>query len=431
MVHVHIVGPGVGRSGDSPKGRRFFSGPAALLAGLGCLLTACGAGAQGMVPAELGRRVLELVEANPAVLAARAEVEAAAAARRAAARPLYNPELELEAERAESNTAAVGLVQAVDWTDKRGARTAVAEGELEARRHELADRRRAVTGELLRAVAEVQTAEALLELARERTGLMARFVALAEKRRRAGDLSLSELELARLAATQARLNEADAAVALVEARHALAAVAGPARIDWPALPETFPEPAVDDPESLLQALPSVRAQQARVRAAAAVVQMRTRERRPDPTIGLRGGVDGSEPLVGLNFSIPLYVRNTFRAEVEQANAERIRAERELAERMRRARAALASALERYRLAREAWGLWTGSGVPSIDQQVKLLDRVWRAGEIGTTEYLVQVDQTLATRADALRARGRLWRSWFDWLEASDGFAGWLGWGVRP
>jgi cobalt-zinc-cadmium efflux system outer membrane protein len=161
------------------------------------------------------------------------------------------------------------------------------------------------------------------------------------------------------------------------------------------------------------------------------VQVRARERRPDPTFGVRGGVDGTEPLVGLSFSIPLYVRNDFRAEVEQANAERIRAEQELAERMRRARAALVSALERYRLARGAWRLWTESGVPSIEKQVRLLDRVWRAGEIGTTDYLVQVDQTLATRADALEARGRLWRSWFDWLEASDGFARWFGWESAP
>ncbi len=376
---------------------------------------------------QLGRLVTQALEANPAVQAAQAQVEAALAQRSAADQPLYNPELEVDAERAEANSAYLGLQQAIDWADKRGARTQVAEGELEASRHALADRRRQVAGELLSALAELQTATALKALAARRTALMKRFVALAEKRRRAGDLSLSELELARLAYTQARLNEADAAASEIEARQALVAVAGTDRVGWPALPEALPEVSITDLDAVLTRLPAIRAQQARVRTAMAEVERRTRERRPDPSLGLRGGRDGDAALIGLNLSIPLFVRNTFKAEVEVANAERIAAERELQERMRRGRAELASALERYRLARGAWRLWTESGVPSLDKQVRLLDRVWRAGELGTTEYLVQVDQTLATRADALAARGRLWRSWFDWLRASDGFADWFGW----
>ena len=375
----------------------------------------------------LGRLLQQALEANPSVQAARARVEAALARHDAADQPLYNPELEVDAERGDVNSGYVGVQQAIDWADKRGARTRVAEGELEASRHALADRRRQVAGELLSALAELQTATALKALAARRTALMKRFVALAEKRRRAGDLSLSELELARLAYTQARLNEADAAASEIEARQALAAVAGTDRVDWPALPEALPEVSIPDLDAVLTRLPAIRAQQARVRATMAEVERRTRERRPDPSLGLRGGRDGDAALIGLNLSIPLFVRNTFKAEVDVANAERLAAERELQARMRRARAELVSALKRYRLAREAWALWVEGGVPSLDKQVQLLDRVWRAGEIGTTEYLVQVDQTLATRADALAARGRLWRSWFDWLRASDGFADWFGW----
>ncbi len=416
-------------AGRSRSERRLVAGSLLLALVVGLAPWSGPAAAEGV--AELGRVVRRVLETNPAVQAAQADVQAAEAGRRAAGRPLYNPELEVDAEKAEADSGSVGLRQTVDWSDKRGARAQVATGELEARRFELADRRRRLAGELLRALAETQTADALLDLARRRSGLMQRFAALAEKRRRAGDLGLSDLELARLARTQARLAEADAAAALVEARQALAAVAGTDRIEWPRLPESLPEPDTTDLETIIQALPAIRAQQARVKAAAALVRMRARERRPDPTFGIRGGVDGSEPLIGLSLSVPLHVRNTFQAEVEQANAERIRAEQELADRVRRARAALASASERYRLAREAWLLWRESGVPSIDKQVQLLDRVWRAGEMGTTDYLVQVDQTLATRADALAARGRLWRSWFDWLEASDGFADWFGWEVRP
>lgn len=384
----------------------------------------------------LSALVRETLDENPGVQAARAAADAAAARERAASQPLYNPELALEAERAETATATLGLDQTIDWADKRGARSGVAANELTGRRAALDVTRQTLAGELLSALGRFHTARALQDLAGRRAALMDRFLELAEKRRRAGDLNQVELDLARLAATQARLQQAQSAADTAEAAQALAAVVGADRPDWPGLPEDLPAVEGVDAEAILTALPALRAQQARVAAARSTITLRTRERRPDPTVGLRAGQergfrgnnDDSYGVVGLTLSVPLFVRNTFKAEVDAANAELIQAQREGQDLYRRARSQLLSAAERYRLARDAWTIWERTGAPSIESQVALLERIWRAGELSTADYLVQLNQTLDTRAEALSVRGRLWGAWFDWLVASARIDDWLGLG---
>jgi cobalt-zinc-cadmium efflux system outer membrane protein len=58
--------------------------------------------------------------------------------------------------------------------------------------------------------------------------------------------------------------------------------------------------------------------------------------------------------------------------------------------------------------------------------VSLLERIWQAGEMSTADYLVQLNQTLDTRTNALEVQGRLWTAWADWLVASGQADAWLG-----
>ncbi|MDQ4146433.1 MAG: hypothetical protein M3120_01870, partial [Pseudomonadota bacterium] len=62
--------------------------------------------------------VREVLDSNPGVEAAEAAVNAVQVLTRAARRPLYNPELEVRAERAIENAGALGLSQTIDWADK-------------------------------------------------------------------------------------------------------------------------------------------------------------------------------------------------------------------------------------------------------------------------------------------------------------------------
>ena len=393
---------------------------------LGLLLSVLGSAAAA--PADLGLFVGEVLAGNPAVRAAEAQLDAARARSRAAGRPLFNPELQVDAETAETDSAFIGLSQTIDWTDKRSARSHVAGFEEEAGLAELAAVRLATAAELLRALAAHQSAGDLEGLANRRVEIMDRFAALAKRRREAGDLNRVELDLAQLAAAQARLQQAQAAAARAEARSALDAVLGAWSGPLPALATDLPaldmSPARIDER--LAKLPELRVQRSRTAAREATTRLRTRETRPDPTLALRGGVEASDPLVGVTLSIPLFVRNDFRAEVDAATADAVAGRARGDDLARRARARMQATARRYQLMREAWLHWEATGRESLESQVSLLQRLWQAGEMETTDYLVQVSQTLDTRASAYEMRGEFWRAWLDWLEASGQLFEWLG-----
>jgi cobalt-zinc-cadmium efflux system outer membrane protein len=376
----------------------------------------------------LSRWVKQVLADNPQVQAANAAVEAASSRERAASRPLFNPELELDAETAETNSAFVGLGQTIDWADKRGARTAVAGYEREAAEAELANIRQMLASELLLALSDYLSALEFRRLSNRRVEIMDRFAHIAERRRKVGDLGQVELDLARLADAEAGLRQARAAAAQADAQRQLAAVLGEVPTQPPALSSQLPklQPETIPIETLLNELPELRVQRLQIAANRAMVELHARERRPDPTLELRAGREEFDPLVGITLSVPLFLRNSFQAEVDVANADLIQAQQQGLDMHRRAKARLISAAKRYALMRDAWSQWEQAGQVSLERQVELLQRLWQAGELSTTDYLVQLKQSLDTRTSAVDLRGELWRSWFEWLAASGQVDGWLG-----
>ncbi len=376
--------------------------------------------------------VQTVVEANPRVQAARAALDASGAFRDAASRPLYNPELSLDGENGDVERRSVGISQTLDWGGKRKARTAVAESDRLVVEAEYLAARWAVTVELLDGLAQHQTGVERDALAQSRRDLMDEFAGLAQRRFDAGDLAQVELDLARLASTDARIQKATAAAGLAEARQAVRNLTPrSASAQWPSLPEALPSlpKSAEDPQSLVLALPEVLAARRQVEAADAVVELRRRERRPDPTLSLAGGDEGGESLIGLNVTIPLFVRNSFSHEVTAALAERSQAQQIADDVMQRAYARLISAAERYDLSRGAWGDWQQTGEASLTRQTEQLQRLWEAGELSTTDYLVQLTATLDVQESALDLREALWRAWFEWLWASGQVDAWLGQGA--
>ncbi len=370
----------------------------------------------------------EILINHPGVRAAQAAVAAARARARAASQPLYNPQLGLEVEEAEESSQALDLSQSIDWADKRGARADVAAFEYVMARMALATTRQELAGELLSALASYHTARALARLGRHRTYLMRRFALVSEQRSEAGDLNRVNLEIARLAFAEAKLRRARAASHVIAAHQHLIAIAGDTRHEWPSLSGVLSATGARAPDfkALLYRLPIVRADRARMNAARSVIELQIRQRRPDPTIVLRGGREEDEALVGLNLSLPLFVRNTFSAEVDAANAELIRAQKRAQHTYQRAGARLEAAFQQYRLARNARADWQASGQQSLTVQVGLLKRLWQAGALSAADFLVQLNQALDTRASAIELHGHAWQTWFEWLAASGQTNAWLG-----
>lgn len=373
-----------------------------------------------------------VVEANPRVQAARLALDASGAFRDAASRPLYNPELSLDAENSDTETRALGISQTLDWGGKRKARTALAESDRLVVEAQYLATRWAVTVELLDGLAQHQTGAERDALAQSRQQLMDEFASLAQRRFDAGDLAQVELDLARLASTDARIQRATAGAGLAEARQAVRNLTPRSAVaQWPTLPGALPmlPKSAEDSQSLVLALPEVLAARRQVETADAVVELRRRERRPDPTVTLAGGEEDGETLIGLNVTIPLFVRNSFSHEVTAALAERSQAQQLADDVMQRAHARLVSAAERYDLSRGAWGDWASTGQASLSRQTEQLQRLWQAGELSTTDYLVQLTATLDVQESALDLREALWRAWFEWLWASGQVDAWLGQGA--
>ncbi|NNE88783.1 MAG: TolC family protein [Silicimonas sp.] len=390
----------------------------------------------------LTRFVQSAVDANPRVQAARLALDASGAFRDAASRPLYNPELSLDAENGDVRRRALGISQTLDLGGKREARTAVADFDRLVVQAQYSSTRWEVTVELLNGLAQHQTGVDSAALANARRRLMDDFAALAERRFEAGDLTQVELDLARLSTTNARIQAATAEAALAEARQVVRSVVpgrggyadpgGAYGAPWPELPDAAPNlPTQTDPQAMIAALPEIVAARQRVAMADAVVDLRQRERRPDPTLSLAGGKEGGETMIGVNVTVPLFVRNRFSAQVAAASAERNQAEQSTNDVQQRAHARLVSATERYALSRGAWQMWQGTGEASLQRQTEQLQKLWSAGELSTTEYLVQLTATLDVQQSALELREALWRAWFEWLRASGQIDVWLGQGERP
>lgn len=373
-----------------------------------------------------------ILQGHPRVQAAQAQLDAAMARERGAGRALYNPELDAEYEDGEVRTRSVGINQTIDLGGKRGARERAASFEVQSATESLGLVRQGVLAELFSALGMVDVAAEQLRIADERKALIERLRTLADERRQAGDLSQIELELARLAYAEAALLRSQAAAQQVTAQQALARVAGGDLPAYPPLPIAYTSVSLNEPavNAFLTNLPSVRAAQARVAAAKAVVDLRRRERRPDPTVGLYAGREGDDDLIGVRFSIPLPVRNSFRAEVDAASADLEALDQSVANDYRQLRAELIAAHQRYELARTAWDEWQRMGAGSLTSQTEMLERLWRAGELNTTDYLVQLQQTLDTRVAASEQRGVVWEAWIAWLAVSGQVDTWSGFGTR-
>ena len=377
--------------------------------------------------------VEEILRTHPRVSAAQAAVAAASARVEAASRPIYNPELDAEYEDAESRTRSIGINQTLDFGNKRSAREELATAERQTAVEELALIRQAVSTELLAALGGYDVATDLVEIASERKDLMARFRAVTNERRAAGDLSQVEEQLAQLAYMEASLLHSQAVTEEVAAEQDLVRLSGailppPPEIPSDYIPVTFTESSID---STLTGLPSVRVAQARIAAFRSSVVVRQRERRADPTIGLFAGREGQDDLVGVRFSIPLQVRNRYRAEVDAATADLEVVVQSVDDQYRQLRAELVASAKRYEISLAAWNEWLQVGSDSLELQIQVLEQLWSAGELSTTDYLVQLEQALDTQMAAVEQRGRLWADWIAWLAVSGQIDSWLGFSGTP
>ncbi len=362
---------------------------------------------------------------NPTVQRAKTVVEAARARAEGAGRPLYNPALELDVERTDINTASLGLSQTLDWNDKRGAQTRIAKQDVQAAIAELQAVRQRIAVETLDALTRYFTAKEMQALALRRSQLMKGFIDTVKKRQAAGDMGALEGTLAQVTYSEALMQQAAVESELAETEAALQAVTGLSMVQWPSLPDKLAPPPAQIDATLLQGLPTLAVLRSRMDAAKSRVRLAEREGRADPTIGLRAGREDTETLLGLSLEIPLFVRNNFKAEVLAASHDAVAEELLYRDAYRRAKARLEGSLGRFQSTARAWRAWVATGRQAHQEQMSLLERMWQAGELTATDFLIQAKQNIDTQVAATLLMGEVWQAAIDWLDASAQVGTWL------
>jgi outer membrane protein, heavy metal efflux system len=369
--------------------------------------------------------ITTMLSRHPALRAADAQFEAAEARARGQSRSLYNPTLEAEYEDAQNITKSIGLSQTFDWAGKRRSRASAGRADVDAARATRDIVRKSLMTELLSSLARYQTTLELKRLSDRRLQNGEEFFSLADRRNRAGDLSESELLTARLSLAKVRADNNAAKGALSLARQSLSGATGEEREIWPLLVGVPQGAALTIDDVQKGALPELVFARAQSDASTKRIKVAQRNRKPDPTIGVSYGREGAADLVGVRASVPIPVLNSFKAQVDAARADATAAQETYADIYRRMKAQLTESRRRYIAASEAWSQWSADGSQPLSNQRVLLQRLWRAGELGAVDYLIQLDQTYEAESAAIELRGRLWNAWFDWLNTTNEVNEWV------
>lgn len=377
--------------------------------------------------AQLAQMVKKSLDSNPEVLAAQDAARAARLALHGATLPLNNPELGMEAERTDIDTFSLSYSQTLDWHDKQQGREQVAEIEWVTALQKVEYLRLKLAEKLLDVIGTNALHHEITTLAKQRTVILGRFVQLAEQRYAAGDIALSELELARLSLADAIMQHASSGAALIQARSDFFLLSGDhldLNIRFPdQLPATLSDSSQD--EALIRGHPAYVLALKTADIGRKKVNSIDLARKADPAFSVTAGREDNESLIAVSLSFPLQLRNNFNSQVDIARAETLQADQQAQLTYRTLQSEIESARGRYQLVSNAWSLWVSGGSVSLKQHIELLETQWKSGEINTTDYLQQVEQTLDTRITAAELHGDLWRVWVEWLSASGTLNRWF------
>ena len=229
---------------------------------------------------------------NPDLMAARIEVEAAAArVQQAGLRP--NPTLELGGQKAISpdNNLNVGLSLPLDLNGRKAGRVGVAERELDARRRQVADRERRLRADVRMKAGEVLATQRSLRVIDDLLQVNRDGLALVEKRVRAGaapalEESLQVVEVNRLDASR-QLAQSRVEIATLQLK-ALAGMApeAPLVVKGDLSPPPSPLSQTEAMRRSISERPDLAAARADVAMAAAMVKKEQAEGRWDASINV-------------------------------------------------------------------------------------------------------------------------------------------------
>jgi cobalt-zinc-cadmium efflux system outer membrane protein len=408
--------------------RRYVAWLVVAFAGTTLIASAFAQPPETRAPASIRDAIQNAWRQHPTHDATESQLAGARARRDAAGRPLYNPELVFDIEDQQTErTATVGVDLTLDISGKRRAREASESVRFDEAMARARLQRRDFAKAWFTALADWIAATQRVEIGEQRVALLSRFANLAQKQFAADDISGLERDLALLARDEA---EAEQATLLAEQAETIARfrIAGGNTTIATLLDVVLPAPNAND---TFDPAPEFEIANAVASAAERDIEVARKARIADPVIGLRGGrvlYDdlARDNVVGFTFTIPLNVRNAYRAEVVAAEADAAVAHAEANRIALELRAERQRAIDSYASTRSAWMRWTESRGTDVARREALLERLWREGELSTADYLLQLKQSLDTELARAELQARTWRAYADYLAVTGQLERWAG-----
>jgi outer membrane protein TolC len=307
---------------------------------------------------------------------------------------LYNPEISSDfGKEGSDRTYTLGINQTIDFNNKRDSRRQQA---VFARVSAQKDYELLMQNKMAQALNALVSWESSLKrskLVSQQEKQLEDLLEIVNKRTSSGDLGQLDAELTYLslsqrfgetARVQAQLRRAEANLKQLLPDWNNCSVAIPKK-NW----DNQIEQGYDD---LLEKHPIVQMAKAQWEVALLTAEVAKKNKKADPTVGLEAGKLGSEDVLSLTFSMPLYVRNNFSLQYKAANQQAIAAESNYHAAKRKQQFSIKAsqlALKEYRNRYQKWqNLMQGRG----ENSESLLQKQWNVGDISTTEYLLTLQQ---------------------------------------
>ncbi len=298
----------------------------------------------------------------------------------------------------------VGLGQTFEPGSRRTARIAAATAAIAQSSAKIDETTRAVLRAAAAAYYQALHANQRIQLLNATQELAARVYSVADRRFKAGDIAVLDVNIARASLGRVRADreaaEALRALALGELKQLLSlegdiAVGG-----------ELTRPGEADVAVLLQAAsqrPELRALEAAVQQAEADVRLGTTFSKPDYGLDVRYAREEGDQILfgGITVTLPVFARGQELRAVGSARANRLRAELDAAR--TRVRLEVRAAFEAFNRRLAAIRILETEAIPGLDENEALTTRSFEVGQLGLPELLLIRREILDTRSQHLDA----------------------------
>lgn len=367
----------------------------------------------GPLKVDLPIAVARARERAPEAVAALARI-GEARARRTGAGVLFaqNPEVQIGAGQRFGNertwTIQGQLTQQLEPT-RRGARIRVADAEVAHAQALIEAELRELSYQVATVFLEARYADLAVELAQRDQDVATKAAEAADRRRKAGDITDLDVNLAKIALGRARSALAAAQSERAEAVGRLGSLIGAQPEDVITLAGDL-KPATLTLDTLRAGVPAradVRAIEAEGRVAKAQGALANVNGRPDLGLWFGYQLDEGDTILlgGLSFTLPFW--NRAQGDKAAARAKLRHVDLERAAVVTSASRQVVDAFEAYTRAREAVEVFERDVLPTLTDSEALLERTVQAGQITVNEYLVARQEILSGRSEHLQRQLQL------------------------